>query len=125
MVPRELIARERRRRRNRDAEAMLALALWSAGAWLLYLAWEASAILAEPLNDLVGTAVYLVTFFYLFAIWPILVGVERLFCGFARSGGPAAEPQPQDGGSPISPATSPLVASRDPTGSASSSGAGR
>ena len=59
MVPRELIARERRRRRNRDAEAMLALALWSAGAWLLYLAWEASAILAEPLNDLVGTAVYL------------------------------------------------------------------
>jgi hypothetical protein len=68
MVPRELAAKERSRRRVRDAEATLALALWGAGGWLLYLAWTASATLPEPLNDLVGTAVYLVTFFYLFAI---------------------------------------------------------
>jgi hypothetical protein len=124
MVPRELMARETRRRRIRDAEAILALALWGAGGYLLYLAWVASATLTEPLNDLVGTAVYLVTFFYLFAIWPILSGLDRLFRGFAPSVAPAPAPQPQDGARSISPATSPLVASREPAGSASSPGDG-
>jgi hypothetical protein len=124
MMPRELIARERRRRRIRDAEAILALALWSAGGGLLYLAWTASATLAEPLNDVIGTAVYLVTFFYLFAIWPILSGLDRLFRRFAPSVARTPEPQAQDGGRPISPATSSLVASRDLAGSASSSGDG-
>lgn len=124
MVPRELAARERSRRRVRDAEAALALALWSAGGWLLYLAWTASATLAPPLNDLVGTAVYLVTFFHLFAIWPILAGLDRLFRRFAPNIALPPEPTPQDGGSPIRPAPSALVASRAPAGSASSSGDG-
>lgn len=116
-MDREFYAREQRRQRTRDSKAVAALALWGGGCYLLYLAWNASAVLAEPLNDLVGTAIYLVTFFYLFAFWPILALVDRLFRRLA----PASDPPPQDGGSPTSPATSPLLTSRNSAGSASSS----
>ena len=93
MVPRELIARETRRRRIRDAEAILALALWGARRLPALSRLGGERDLPEPLNDLVGTAVYLVTFFYLFAIWPILSGLDRLFRGFAPSVAPAPEPR--------------------------------
>jgi hypothetical protein len=123
-MDREFYAREQRRQRTRDAKAVVALALWGGGCYLLYLAWSASAALADPLNDVLGTAIYLITFFYLFAFWPILALVDRLFGRLAPEGAPASEERPQDGGSPTSPAASPLLTSRNPAGSASSSGEG-
>lgn len=76
---------ERRRQRARTFRAALALAIWAAGAYLLYQAWELRTRFAPPMDDVVGTATYLVTFFYLFAFWPISIGVERLL-GSRRTG---------------------------------------
>ena len=85
---RELYALERRRQRTRDLKAALALAIWGSGCYLLYVAWHARTGWSEPYADAIGTALYLVTFFYLFAFWPILTAVEKLFGGLrARSGG--------------------------------------
>jgi len=119
-MDRAFYAREQRLQRTRDAKAVLALALWGGGCYLLYLAWTASAALAEPLSDVVGTAIYLITFFYLFAFWPILALVDRLF----RQLAPVSEERAQDGGSATSPAASALLTSRNPAGSASSPGEG-
>lgn len=88
---------ERRRQNARTLRAALALAIWAAGAWLLYQVWWLRTGLAPPLDDVVGTAIYLVTFFYFFAFWPISLAVERLLggqCGDAEGRGPAGSPAP-------------------------------
>ena len=110
---RELYALERRRQRRRDLKALLALTIWGSGCCLLYLGWQARANFSEAHADAIGTAIYLVTFFYLFAFWPITTAVDRLF------GRPV-----QDGGSAISGARSPSGRSRKVAGGASSPGAG-
>jgi hypothetical protein len=76
---RELVAREERRRRRRNLQGLATIALWGAGCCLLYLAWSVTQALPEPVGNAVSTAVYLVTFFYIFACWPIQSLVERLF----------------------------------------------
>jgi hypothetical protein len=113
---RELYALERRRQRRRDLKAALGLAIWGAGCWLLYLAWHARTSWSETHADAIGTALYLVTFFYLFAFWPIHAAVERLFRALPQA--------PQEGASPTSAASSPAVTSRNEAGGASSPGAG-
>jgi hypothetical protein len=105
---------ERRNERLRDLQAMLALAIWGGGGGLLWLAWDARLQLPEAWQDAVGTAVYLVTFFYIFAIWPILTAVERLL-------GPL---RAQDGGSAIKAARSSSATSRAAAGGDSSPATG-
>jgi hypothetical protein len=112
----ELFARERRRQRRRDLKSALGLAIWGAGCCLLYLAWHARTSWSETHADAIGTALYLVTFFYLFAFWPIHAAVERLFRALPQT--------PQEGASPTSAARSPAVTSRNDAGGASSPGAG-
>ena len=109
----ELYADERRRQWRRDLKALIVLAIWGGGCYLLYLAWQARASFSATHADAVGTAVYVVTFFYLFAFWPINLVVDRLF------GRPA-----QKGGRPISGARSVAGTSRNEVGGASSPGAG-
>jgi hypothetical protein len=105
---------ERRRERLRDLRAMLALAIWGGGGALLWLAWDTRLRVPEPYHDVVGTAVYVATFFYIFAIWPILTGVERLFGSL----------QHQDGGSATRNASSSSVTSRAVAGGDSSPATG-
>lgn len=81
---RDLAAEEERRRRLRNVQGMVAIGLWGAGCGLLYLAWSFTRALPPPFNDGLSTAVYLLTFFYIFAFWPIHSLVERLFAGRAR-----------------------------------------
>lgn len=76
---RELVAREERRRRLRNLQGIAALTLWGTGCYLLHLAWSLTRALPPPLDDALSTAVYLITFFYIFAFWPIQSLVERLF----------------------------------------------
>jgi hypothetical protein len=113
-MPTQYYMLERRRERLRDLRALLALAIWGAGGGLLWLAWDARLRVPAPYHDIIGTAAYLATFFYIFAIWPILAGVERLF-GSLRS---------QDGGSAIRAARSSSATSRALSGGDSSSAAG-
>ncbi len=80
-MDRELVAKEERRRRLRTLQGLAAIALWGVGCCLLYLAWHLTQELPPPVNDALSTAVYLVTFFYIFAFWPIQSLVERLFEG--------------------------------------------
>ena len=81
---RELAAEEERRRRLRNLQALAAITLWGAGCGLLYLASRLTQTVPPPLNDGLSTAVYLMTFFYIFAFWPIQSLVERLFGGLQR-----------------------------------------
>ena len=113
---RELYALERRRERTRDLKAALGLAIWGAGCGLLYLAWHARTAWSEPYANAIGMALYLVTFFYLFAFWPIHAAVEKLFGARARA--------PQEGASPISAASSSAATPRNVAGGDSSPGAG-
>ena len=76
---RELAAEEERRRRLRTMQGIVAIGFWGAGCCLLYLAWSLTQTLSPPLSDALSTAVYLLTFFYIFAFWPIQSLVERLF----------------------------------------------
>jgi hypothetical protein len=76
---RELAAKEERRRRLRNLQGIAAIALWGSGCYLLYLAWSLTQALPPPLDAALSTAVYLITFFYIFAFWPIQSLVERLF----------------------------------------------
>jgi len=112
---RELFALERRRQRRRDLKAALALAIWGGGGYLLFVAWHARTGWSEPYANAIGTALYLVTFFYLFAFWPILTAIEKL------SGGLRA---PQEGASAISAASSSTAMARKAAGGDSSPGAG-
>ena len=113
---REFYALERRRQRRRDLKAALALAIWAGGCYLLYVAWHARISWSERYADAIGTALYLVTFFYLFAFWPILTAVEKLFGALARA--------PQEGASPTSAASSSAATPRNVAGGDSSPGAG-
>ena len=113
---RELHALERRRQRRRDLKAALGLAIWGRGCYLLYLAWHARTAWSAAHADAIGTALYLVTFFYLFAFWPIHAALERLFRALPQA--------PQEGASPTSAASSSAVASRNDAGGASAPGAG-
>ncbi len=83
MMDRELCATERRLQRLRDGKALLGLAIWAGGGYLLHLGWSGTRELSEPWGDWLGTAIYLIAFFYVFAFWPILAGVERL-CPWPR-----------------------------------------
>ena len=98
-----------------DLKAALGLAIWGSGCYLLYLAWHARTGWSEPYADAIGTALYLVTFFYLFAFWPIHAAVEKLFRGVARA---------QEGASPTNAARSSAATSRKAAGGDSSPGAG-
>lgn len=113
---RELYALERRRQRRRDLKAALGLAIWGGGCYVIYLAWHARTAWSETYADAIGTALYLVTFFYLFAFWPIHAALERLFL--------ALPPAPQEGANPTSAASSSAVTARNDAGGASSPGAG-
>jgi len=84
-ISRALAAAEERRQQLRSAKGIAAIALWAAGCWLLYLGWRLAQSLPPPLGDGLSTAVYLVTFFYIFAFWPIHGLVERLFAGRAAA----------------------------------------
>ena len=75
----ELAAKEERRRRLRNLQGMAAITLWGSGCYLLHVAWSFTRALPPPLDDALSTAVYLITFFYIFAFWPIQSLVERLF----------------------------------------------
>jgi apolipoprotein N-acyltransferase len=77
----ELAVNEERRRRLRNLHALTAIALWGIGCYLLHFAWSITQALPSPLNDALSTAVYLITFFYIFAFWPIQSLVEWLFKG--------------------------------------------
>jgi hypothetical protein len=76
---RELRTEELRLQHARDRAALLALSLWGVGGYLLYLGWRAAEALPDRWGDIAVTAIYLVTFFYVFAFWPILVAIEKLF----------------------------------------------
>lgn len=89
---RELAAEEERRRRLQSMEGMVAIALWGAGCGVLYLAWSIAQALSPPASHALSTAVYLITFFYIFAFWPIQSLVERLFAGRARATGSGQKP---------------------------------
>jgi hypothetical protein len=88
---RELVAEEQRRRRLRSLQGLAAIALWGVGCGLLYLGWSFTQALPPPLGDALSTAVYLITFFYIFAFWPIQSLVERLFAGSLRHRGVGAQ----------------------------------
>lgn len=75
---RERYAEDAWQGRARNTKALIALALWSAGCGLLYLGWNATQTLPLPGKDALATLLYLITFFYVFAIWPIHSLVERL-----------------------------------------------
>ena len=91
MTP-EFYRRERRLERLRNLRALLALAIWGGGCWLLHLAWDLRLHLPEPYHDAIGTAVYLVTFFYIFAFWPIHSLVDRLFARPSSAAGSDQKP---------------------------------
>lgn len=78
MMLRDLRAAERRRQRTRSLQALLALSIWALGGYLLYEAWHLRDRLPAPYGDVFGTAIYLITFFYVFAFWPILGTAEKL-----------------------------------------------
>jgi hypothetical protein len=136
----ELWAEEQRLRHTRDRAALLALALWGVGGYLLYLAWRAAEALPDRWGDIAVTGIYLVTFFYVFAFWPILVAVEKLFRRPTPSHdgplqhdhdhvisyhGEVPERWGQEGGNAIHAASSSTAISRDEAGGTSSSAAGR
>jgi hypothetical protein len=81
---RQLVVEEARRRRLRSLQGIAAIALWGAGCCLLYLAWSLARVLPAPINHVLSTTLYLTTFFYIFAFWPIQSLVERLFDGHSR-----------------------------------------
>jgi hypothetical protein len=58
---------------------MTAIALWGGGCYLLHLACSLTQARPPPPDDAASTAVYLITFFYIFAFWQIENLVERLF----------------------------------------------
>jgi hypothetical protein len=137
---RKLWAEEHRLRDARDRSALLALLLWGVGAYLLYLGWRAAEALPLPWGNITVFGIYLVTFFYIFAFWPILVAVEKSFRrptptpGCARHhdddrvihhpGSPAGRGA-QDGGNAIQAGISSIASSREAAGGTSSPGAGR
>jgi hypothetical protein len=136
----ELWAEEQHLRQARDRAALLALALWGVGGYLLYLAWRAAEALPDRWGEIALTGIYLVTFFYVFAFWPILVAVEKLRRRpIATLGGPldhghdhvihyhgeVAERWGQEGDSAIHAGSSSSASSRDEGGGASSSDPGR
>lgn len=94
---RERYAEEEWQRRARNTRALIALALWSAGCGLLYLGWNATQVLAFPGRNVLATILYLITFFYVFAFWPIHSLVERLY----------RAPRPDDGPAPPDAADQP------------------
>jgi hypothetical protein len=137
---RELCAEQQRLQHARDRTALLALSLWGGGCYLLYLGWRATAALPDRFGDIAVIGIYLVTFFHVFAFWPILIAVEKLFRGPAQGHGgqlqqdhghvihdhgPAPEHRAQEGGKEILAASSSIASSRDPVGGASSSDTGR
>jgi hypothetical protein len=137
---RKLWAEEQRLRHARDRSALLALLLWGIGGYLLYLSWQSAAALPHPWGNITLTGIYLVTFFYVFAIWPIPVTVEKVLRGPRPTAagplhhrgdhvihyhGQPAGPEAQDGGSAIHAGSSPSASSREDVGGASSSDAGR
>jgi hypothetical protein len=89
---RRLVAAEARQRRLRTLQGITGIALWGAGCCLLYLAWSLAQVLAPPIDHALSTAVYLMTFFYIFAFWPIQSLVERLFDGRRQRGNGAQNP---------------------------------
>ncbi len=137
---RELCAEEPRRQHARDRTTLLALSLWGGGCYLLYLGWRATAALPDRFGEIAVIGIYLVTFFQVFAFWPILIAVGKLFRGpaYGHGGqarhdhdhvihdhGGAPEPRAQDGGKETFAASSSIARSRAPVGGASSSAAGR
>jgi hypothetical protein len=137
---RKLWAEEHRPRDARDRSALLALLLWGVGAYLLYLGWRAAEALPLPWGNITVFGIYLVTFFYIFAFWPILVAVEKSFRGptptpgcarhhdhdrvIHHPGSPAGR-EAQDGGNAIQAGISSIASSREAAGGTSSPGAGR
>jgi hypothetical protein len=98
--------------------------IWAGGGYLLHLGWSVTRELPEPWNDWLGTVIYLIAFFYVFAFWPILSGLDRLclrHVASPRGGAGAAQRQ----SSPARDRSSPMGTSRNPSGTASSSGKGR
>ena len=87
----ELAAKEARQQRRRSLQGIAAIALWGAGCCLLYLAWSLTQALPPPFGNVLCTVVYLLTFFYIFAFWPIQSVVERLFDGHERRRGARAQ----------------------------------
>ena len=65
-----------------EPAGITASALWGAGCSLLPL----------PIGHALSTAVYLMTFFYVFAFWPIQSLVERLFDRHRRREADAQKP---------------------------------
>ncbi len=133
-----LCAPEQRLRHTRDRSALLALALWAVGAYLLYLSWQTAKALPPPWSAIAVTGIYLVTFFYVFALWPIAIAVEKLFREPTRAGplhrdhdyvihdhGDRSGRGGQDGGNAIHPGRSSIGSAREPAGGTSSSAAGR
>lgn len=136
---RELWAEEQRLQHARDRAALIALSLWAAGGYLLYLGFQAADALPGLGGDIAVTGVYLVTFFYIFAFWPILVAVEKLFHGPSPTPvgpllhghdhvihyhGGAPQTGIQDGGRAIHADRSSIGISREDAGGASSPDAG-
>jgi len=137
---RELWAEEQRLQHARDRAALLALSLWGGGCYLLYLGWRAADGLPGPWSDIAVTGIYLVTFFYVFAFWPILVVVEKVWRGATPThAGPPhhghdhqihyhgrmPEPGAQDGGKAIHAERSSIGSAREDAGGASSPDVGR
>jgi hypothetical protein len=136
---RELWAEERRLQHARDRAALMALSLWAAGGYLLYLGCEAADALPGRWSDIAVTGVYLLAFFYVFAFWPILVAVDKLFHGPSPTNagpllhghdhvihyhGGAPPSGVQDGGRAIHADRSSIGSSRVDAGGASSPDAG-
>jgi hypothetical protein len=140
-MDRKLWAEEQRLRHARDRSAALALLLWAVGGYLLYLSWRAAEAFPPPWSAIALTGIYLVTFFYVFAFWPILIAVEKMFRGLTPiPSGPLRQnrdhvihyrgPPPesggaQDGGNAIHAERSSIGSSREVAGGVSSSDAGR
>lgn len=57
---------------NRDHVAwLIALALWGLGAWVIYELWYTRVFVNDVAEQLFGVVLYLVAFFYIFAL-PVL-----------------------------------------------------
>ena len=77
-VNRELAAKEERRRRLTQSAGNCGDHAVGYRVLPALPRLELTQALPPPLADALGTAVYLITFFYIFAFWPIQSLVERL-----------------------------------------------
>ncbi len=69
--------------RRMKCQFAVSIAIWSLGALVLYVMWHWH-IRSSGLDQLYGFALYVVVYFYVFAIYPILAAVQWNWPGARR-----------------------------------------